>query len=196
MKTPFDELNILNYLTEEENAKLFWGHRLFGNKSKILTTADLATFYKKAIDTKGQDKIFNYFKLKFLFLVLILSCVIFLIIFSSFYHKEGGKTPYVLTILFVLFMFSLISLQFFGRQRIFKISLSRKGILIKETFYKWSEIEKIYIIERPKGNQRFYYLVLALDTGIIRRYDFTNLMNFNAFHIKLSAYIEHYKNFA
>jgi len=189
-------MNILKYLTEEENSKIFWGHRLFGIQSKIFTTVDLATFYKKAIDTKGQDKIFNYFKLKFLILILILSCIIFLIIFSSFYHKEVGKTPYVLTILFILSIFSLISLQFFGRHRIFKLILSIKGIAIKETFYNWRQIEKIFIIERPNGNQRLYYFVLVLDNGVLQRYEFTNLMNWNAFHIKLSAYIEHYKNFA
>lgn len=196
MKMTFDEQSTLNDLTEEENTKLFWRHKLFGTKSKIFTTEDLATYYKKGIDRTDTIKSFNCFKLKFLILILIFLCTIILIIAASFYHKEEGKISYVLTALYVFVIFLIIFLQFFGKRRIFKVTLSKDGIVIKGPPHKWSEIYKIYIIVRPNGNQKFYYLVLALDAGVLQRYEFTNLMNWSSMHIKLSAYIEHYKNLA
>ena len=195
MKIPFNEQNTLIYLIEEEDRNLFWGDRLFGNKSKIFTTVDLAKFYKKIIYKKEAVKIFSYFKLRFLILISILSFTIALIISAAVYNKDISKTPYVLTILFMLFIFSLIFWQFFCRNQIFKITLFQDGIIIKGILYRWREICQMYIVVRPRGNQRFYYLILALDTGVIQRYEFTNLMNWNSMHIKLSAYIEHYKNF-
>ena len=100
-----------------------------------------------------------------------------------------------------LFFFILISivvyLQKVFRQSLnYKIELTALGITINTIFYRWTEINKIYIIERPVGKGSDWYLIFALDTGVTDRYNISNLTGFLATENRLSAYIVHYKNFA
>jgi hypothetical protein len=196
MKIPFNEAETLNYIAREEAMELSWLDRQLGiRRPTILSTEDLAKQYKKPIDTQNESVIFKPFKLNFIFLSIAGVIFIGLMINVLLNPKPNENFNVFIPFLIVLMVVGFIGI-IFDKKRNFKIVLSKEGIAIKEFNYQWKEIYKIYIVKRREGKGYTYYLILALDTGVTDRYDFTNLIELRATEKKLSAYIEHYKKIA
>lgn len=196
MRIPFNEEEALNYISQEEEMELSWVDRQLGiRRSTILSTEDLAKQYKKLIDDKKESVIFKPIKLNFI--ILAIGGVIFIGLMINVLLNPKPNEGFNVVIPFaIVFVVVGIIGVIFDKKRNFKIVLSKEGIIIREVNYKWKEIYKIYIVKRRKGKGYFYYLILALDTGVTDKYDFTNLIALGATEKKLSAYIEHYKKVA
>ena len=196
MKIPFNEEETLNIISQEEFNELSWLDRQLGIvKSTISTTEELASKYKKPIDDKDQSKTFETFKFDFILLAIGGVILIGLVINALGNTKDNQGFNMVILFLILFAALGFVAVNF-DPTRNLKITLSREGVPIKEFTYTWREIYKIYIVKRRQENNYSYFLVLALDTGVTDRYEFTGLMGFNAAAEKLSAYIEYYKKFA
>lgn len=192
MKIPFNETETLNYLIQEESMEISWGNRFIGIKSQIFSTKDLAKKYKKPITEK--IKVFEPYKLNFIFIGIVGFIFIIAMINAMVNQIKSGDIANVVIPFFLLFILAGVLGTFFDKKRNFKISVSKDQLIIKDINYQWEEIYKAYIISRPKGKAQFYFLILALDTGVTDRHDITNLMGLGSTENKLSAYIEHFKN--
>lgn len=116
-----------------------------------------------------------------------------MLINTLFYSKNGEGLTHIIVFIFIAFIVGFIVVKF-DPTRNLNIILTDDGISINEFKYQWGNIYKTYIVSRPVGEVYSYFLILALDTGVTDRYEFTGLMGFNKPHKKLSAYIEFYKN--
>ena len=197
MKIPFNEAAILQAIDKEENAKLSWIEKKFNYRPySILPTATIAGKYKKPLDTQGQDVVFKPFKFKYIF--FILAAVAVAGVFVPFALIPGHTWQAGLLInAAVLFGIIAVAGIFIDIKRNFQITLSSKEININNTSYKWSEINKLYILSRQQGKNTIYFLILALDTGEIKKINCTSILTgFGGRRKKLSAYIEYYKSIA
>lgn len=193
MKIPFNEEATLEYINQEEEIELSSFDRLIGSRPwKVFTTEELSGKYKKQLNPQNGNITFAPFKLNLILLVMVG------LAFTGFVVK-GLLNPtrdngFAMLIPLALFLIIGILAVLFDPKRNFKIVLSKDAIIINDFSYNWHQVNKFYIVRRRKGKGHFYFLILALDTGLTDRYDFTNLMGFGATDEKLSAYIEYYKN--
>ena len=193
MKIPYNEEATLNYINQEEDFELSWLDRQLGIKrSTIRTTEELAKMYKKPLNTTKGHITFKPYKLNFI--VVAVAGVIFIgIMINALLNPKPDEGFNVFIPFVIVFVCASVLGVIFDKTRNFKITISSKGITIKEFSYHWNEIYKIYIVTRRKGKAILYFLVLALDTGVNDKYEFTNLMELGATEKKIAAYIEFYK---
>jgi hypothetical protein len=196
LKISFNEEETLNHIIQEEDMELTWINKQLGaGKSTIFSTEGLAKQYKRQLQTKENFKTFQPFKINFLLLSIAGLLFIFMMINAVIKEQLGGEA--VFFIFFIcLFIAVGIGGNIINKEKNYKIIVSKSGMTISKINYSWEEIHKTYIVLRPKGKAIIYFLILALDTGVTDRYDFTNLYEWSGTEKKLSAYIEYYKNLA
>lgn len=193
MKIPFNEEVTLDYISQEENLELSWVDRKLGIKrSAIVATEDLAKQYKKPLAEQKEAMTFEPYKLNFI--LLAVAGAIFIGLMTNVLLNPKPNEGFNVFIPFViLFCVAGILGVIFDKKKNFKIIVSKDGIKIKEFTYQWKQIYKTYIVRRRKGKGNLYFLILALDTGVTDRYEFTNLMDLGATDKKIAAYIEYFK---
>lgn len=192
LKILFDEEKTLNYLIEEERMEFPVRNKLFGTASTIYNVEALSDRYKKNIDPNKKSITFTPLASQLFF--GIFGLFIFLGIF--FFNGKGKEEFKLFFFFFWLIAIAAFLYKVLSKKLNYKIAISELGILVNNMFYSWTEVCKIYIVERPAGNGSNWYLIIALDTELIERYDISNITGFIPIETKLAAYIVHYKNFA
>ena len=193
MKIPFDEDETLNYIYQEEFDELSWMEKQLGiRKATIFTTEELAKKYKRPIEYKGPIQNFKPFKFDWILLAIVGIILTWMIIDAVGNTENTNGWKRIIVFLIFTTVVGFVSVNF-DPTRNLKITLSEEGITINEFNYSWKEIHKTYIVIRRHDGGPSSFLILALDTGVTHRFEFTGLMPFTAEDKKLSAYIEYYK---
>lgn len=176
MKIPFNEDEIFNRIYQKECNEFSWVENKLGlRKPNIYTTEELALEYKKNINTKGLGKTFKVFKFDYILLSIFFIILIGMLINTLFYSKNGEGLTHIIVFIFIAVIVGFIVVKF-DPTRNLNIILTDDEISINEFKYQWGNIYKTYIVSRPVGEVYSYFLILALDTGVIDRYEFTGLM--------------------
>ncbi len=195
MKIPFNEQQTLNYIYQEEFDNLSWLDKQLGiRKATIYTTNELAKKYKKLIDEKKLSKTFQPFKFDQILLTIVSIILIWLVVEAVQNTENPNGWVRVIVFLLITTVLGFVVVNF-DPTRNLKITLSTVGIAINEFSYPWKEVYQTYIVIRRHDGGHSSYIILALDTGVTHRYEFTGLMPFTSEDKKLSAFIEYYKNF-
>ena len=167
-------------------------NKLFGTASTVYSVEDLSDSYKNNIDPNKKSITFTPLTSQLFF--GIYGLLIFLGIF--FFNGNGKEELNIFFFFLWLMAIAAYLYKVLSKKLNYKIVISELGILVNNMFYSWTEICKIYIVRRPAGNGSIWYLIIALDTELMDRYDISNITGFISSASKLAAYIVHYKNFA
>ena len=195
MKIPFNEEQTLNYIYQEEFDELSWLDKQLGiRKATIYTTNELAKKYKKVIDEKKLSKTFQPYKFDRILLSIVSIILIWLVVEALQNTENSNGWVRVIVFLLITTVLGVVAVNF-DPTRNLKITLSTVGIVINQFSYSWKEVYQTYIVIRRHDGGHSSYIILALDTGVTHRYEFTGLMPFTSEDKKLSAFIEYYKNF-
>lgn len=75
-----------------------------------------------------------------------------------------------------------------------KIEIDAAGLMLDKSEFSWDKILEMYITRRP-GRSEYYQLVLLLESEEIIMYPIDAYESlFSKIHIKLSTYIEYFRN--
>jgi hypothetical protein len=193
MNTTFDEQENWLIVKETEWMESAWV-KLFRNNCIPEATENLALKYKRKIDASKNEIIFTT-KSVHIFNGILYSILILAFVLAAL-NKETGTTVRVFILLFCLLLLAGGLNDLFSQTKNFKIIINSKGLTIRNHFYKWDELKKIYLIKRPSGRGYRLFINLSLDTQLNDKIEITNhnASSFNGIEKKLSAYIEFFRN--
>lgn len=183
---------LLEQLILEENSALSWDDKLLKFHSTIKTTSEIADTSKLQYPLPENYLIKRKRKLQTVLSVLMASIFSFIfgyILFTKFSTGAVVVSAGLLSLIYYVLYKNLTS-----KDINFEIQLSKKGIVIMDKFYQWTEIQETFFVYRPEGNQQTLFFIIGLKNGLLDRYHMNNLLEFNLTERIFSALVEEYRH--
>lgn len=184
--------DFIKRIEQEEYQAVSWDNKLFGLKSRIYLTKDLAKEHrlKKPFPV---EKVFMPSKVNKVMLLVIAALLPSLLLYSMATTKGVKTYAYFIAI-------PVLTLVIFGIRSVltsknlnYSIKLTRESLQVGDSIYSWKNIQETFIVIRPKGRGTTNpFLLVGRNDGTLDRYDLTNLMGWNT-DKELAAAIEYYR---
>jgi hypothetical protein len=182
---------LINDFIKNEESKMSWGDKLFGNYPKVRSTPVLTdTFQHLRLGTEKVIKPSLWDKAVTVVLLLFVGGLWFGFIAELF---MPGARPFtkLFSFAFVTFLlYLLVRGSFLNKKYNFTITVDYEGIRIDDNTFYWTAIDEIYIMSRREGKRTNYYLLIFKKDATIDKFD---LFGFRMSSRKLSTIIEYYR---
>jgi hypothetical protein len=192
------KIEVFFQIEKEEYKAISWLDSFFGSTSTIRLTEFLAESCNYNINktqTIFRRNRFHIYWPKF-FIAFWVGIFAISVITS---WETDIRSVYNLLLSFTILLFILIQFTAFNRQSdeemSFQILITPENIQVKNRSYTWADILDTYIVQRPNGRGKSYFLIIAFTNGKYIRFDITQHRNLfsDTTEMKLAKAIEYYK---